>query len=142
MLSQVGGPGHGQPRSFTADKSLSDEDVEAAIAVLKHSADEDTIREKMKATFNYRQVPSSVQVMKVNCAKLAVVIIHEKVLLPTLPLFTVTVQEHFHAYEVTKQKQGFVVFHVDNLHYPRPFDIQMSYGANDTALFVVPYCFI
>lgn len=47
-----GGPG--QPRPFTADKVLSDEDVEAAIAVLKHSADEDTVREKMKATFNYR----------------------------------------------------------------------------------------
>ncbi|XP_070832597.1 uncharacterized protein [Chaetodon trifascialis] len=29
--------------------------MEAAIAVLKHSADEDTIREKMKATFKYRQ---------------------------------------------------------------------------------------
>ncbi|XP_049447697.1 uncharacterized protein LOC125898086 [Epinephelus fuscoguttatus] len=47
-----GGPG--QPRPFTADKVISDEDVEAAIAVLKHSADEDTVREKMKATFNYR----------------------------------------------------------------------------------------
>ena len=34
---------------------LSDEDVESAIAVLKPSADEDTIREKMKATFIYRQ---------------------------------------------------------------------------------------
>lgn len=29
-------------------------DVEAAIAVLKHSADEDAVREKMKATFSYR----------------------------------------------------------------------------------------
>lgn len=33
---------------------LSDEEVEAAIAVLKHSADDDTVREKMKATFQYR----------------------------------------------------------------------------------------
>lgn len=33
---------------------LSDEEVEAAIAVLKHSADDDTVREKMKATFHYR----------------------------------------------------------------------------------------
>lgn len=33
---------------------LPDEDVEAAIAVLRHSADEDTIREKMKATLIYR----------------------------------------------------------------------------------------
>ena len=33
----------------------SDEDVETAIAVLRHSADEDTIREKMKTTFIYRQ---------------------------------------------------------------------------------------
>ncbi|XP_076613140.1 uncharacterized protein LOC143336740 [Chaetodon auriga] len=49
-----GGPGHGQPRPFTTDKVLSDEEVEAAIAVLKHSADEDTVREKMKATFSYR----------------------------------------------------------------------------------------
>ena len=29
-------------------------EVEAAIAVLKHSADEDTVREKMKDTFGYR----------------------------------------------------------------------------------------
>ncbi|XP_030587923.1 uncharacterized protein LOC115782070 isoform X1 [Archocentrus centrarchus] len=49
-----GGPGHGQSRVFTADKVLSDEEVEAAIAVLKHSADDDTVREKMKATFHYR----------------------------------------------------------------------------------------
>ncbi|TMS13370.1 hypothetical protein E3U43_018445 [Larimichthys crocea] len=52
---KIGGPSRVQPRPFTADKVLSDEDVEAAIAVLKHSADEDTIREKMKATFIYRQ---------------------------------------------------------------------------------------
>ena len=37
------------------DKVQSDDDVEAAIAVLRHSADEDTIREKMKTTFIYRQ---------------------------------------------------------------------------------------
>lgn len=114
------------------------------------------------------QVSSSVQVMKVNWAKHngfmyrkhlvicgavecemplffqieSVLIIHEKLLLLTLPLFTVSFQEHFHAYEVTRRKQDFVVFHVDKLPYPRPFDIQMSYGVNDTALFVVPYCFI
>lgn len=29
--------------------------MEAAIAVLKHTADENTVREKMKATFSYRQ---------------------------------------------------------------------------------------
>ncbi|KAG7499909.1 hypothetical protein JOB18_002923 [Solea senegalensis] len=52
---KIGGPSRVQPRPFTADKVLSDEDVEAAIAVLKHSADEDTIREKMKATFIYHQ---------------------------------------------------------------------------------------
>lgn len=55
FVFEVGGPSRVQPRPFTADKVLSDEDVEAAIAVLKHSADEDTIREKMKATFIYRQ---------------------------------------------------------------------------------------
>lgn len=114
------------------------------------------------------QVSSSVQVMKVNWAKHngfiyrkhlvicgavkcemplfyqieSVLILHEKLLLLTLPLFTVSFQEHFHAYEVTRRKQDSVVFHVDNLPYPRPFDIQMSYGVNDTALFVVPYCFI
>ncbi|XP_062250027.1 uncharacterized protein LOC133958990 [Platichthys flesus] len=53
--SAVGGPSRVRPRPFTADKVLSDEDVESAIAVLKHSADEDNIREKMKATFIYRQ---------------------------------------------------------------------------------------
>lgn len=55
-MSQGGGPGRGQPRPFTADKVLSDEEVEAAIAVLKHSADEDTVRDKMKATFTYRHL--------------------------------------------------------------------------------------
>ncbi|XP_014882849.1 uncharacterized protein LOC106944121 isoform X2 [Poecilia latipinna] len=49
-----GGPGDGHSRVFTADKVLSDEEVEAAIAVLKHSADDDMVREKMKATFHYR----------------------------------------------------------------------------------------
>ncbi|KAL7381300.1 hypothetical protein ABVT39_003530 [Epinephelus coioides] len=72
----------------------------------------------------------------------SVLIMHEKLLLLTLPLCTVTFQEHFHAFEVTRTKQDFVVFHVDNLPYPRPFDIQMSYGVNDKALFIVPYCFI
>ncbi|CAL8288066.1 unnamed protein product [Arctogadus glacialis] len=52
--AKIGGPGHGQTRPFTPEKVLSDENVEAAIALLKHSADEDTVREKMKATFNYR----------------------------------------------------------------------------------------
>ena len=114
------------------------------------------------------QVPSCIQVMKVNWAKQtgvfyrplmvicgkveceippfyqieSVLIINEKLLLLTLPLFTVAFQEHFHAYEVARSKQDFVVFHVDNLIYPRPLDIQMSYGFNDKALFVVPYCFL
>lgn len=112
------------------------------------------------------QVPSSVQVMKVNWAKhngfiyhqhlvvcgmvecemplfyQSVLIMQEKLLLLTLPLCTVAFQEYFHAYEVTRGKQDFVLFHVDNLPYPRPFDIQMSYGVNDTALFIVSYCFI
>lgn len=41
---------------FTFDRELlSDEEVEAAIAVLRHSADEKTVHEKMKMTFIYRQ---------------------------------------------------------------------------------------
>ncbi|XP_037304448.2 uncharacterized protein si:ch211-277p15.1 [Pungitius pungitius] len=51
---KVGGPGIGrQPCTF--DREPSDEDVEAAISVLRHSADEKTVREKMKMTFIYRQ---------------------------------------------------------------------------------------
>ncbi|KAK0134007.1 hypothetical protein N1851_030443 [Merluccius polli] len=50
---KVGGPGHGRTRPFTADKVLTDEEVECAIALLRHSADEETIREKMKVTFVY-----------------------------------------------------------------------------------------
>ncbi|CAL9689729.1 unnamed protein product [Knipowitschia caucasica] len=51
---KVGGPGRGrQPFSCGADPS--DEDVEAAVAVLRHSADEDDVREKMKITLIYRQ---------------------------------------------------------------------------------------
>ncbi|KAI5087998.1 hypothetical protein C0J45_22487 [Silurus meridionalis] len=42
-----------QPSTF--DREPSDEDVEAAIAVLRHSADEKTVRDKMKMTFIYRQ---------------------------------------------------------------------------------------
>ncbi|CAM4532181.1 unnamed protein product [Leuciscus chuanchicus] len=51
---KVGGPGRGR-QPFTYDREPSDEDVEAAIAVLRHSADEKTVREKMKMTFIYRQ---------------------------------------------------------------------------------------
>ncbi|XP_063058389.1 uncharacterized protein LOC134451923 [Engraulis encrasicolus] len=51
---KVGGPGHGRTTPFTAEV-LTDEEVESAIAVLRHSADEETIREKMKTTFSYRQ---------------------------------------------------------------------------------------
>lgn len=101
-----GGPGHGRPRAFTTDNVLSDEDVEAAIAVLKRSADEDT-----------------------------------QLLLLTVPLFTRSFQEHLHVFEVRRSMPDFIAFCVDNLPYNRPFDIQMSYGVNDTALFVVPYCF-
>ncbi|KAL3978280.1 mitofilin [Sarotherodon galilaeus] len=50
---KIGGPGHGRSRPLTTQTVLSDEDVRAAIALLRHSADED-IREKMKATFIYR----------------------------------------------------------------------------------------
>ncbi|XP_041922974.1 uncharacterized protein LOC121687886 [Alosa sapidissima] len=51
---KVGGPGHGRTRPFTADRVLTDEEVECAIALLRHTADEETIREKMKVTFVYR----------------------------------------------------------------------------------------
>ncbi|XP_039527428.1 uncharacterized protein LOC120479215 [Pimephales promelas] len=51
---KVGGPGRGR-QPLANDRELSDEDVEAAIAVLKHSSDEKTVREKMKMTFIYRQ---------------------------------------------------------------------------------------
>ncbi|XP_066508846.1 uncharacterized protein [Hoplias malabaricus] len=51
---KVGGPGHSR-QPFTSEESPSGEDVDAAIAVLRYSADEDTIRAKMKTTFIYRQ---------------------------------------------------------------------------------------
>ena len=53
-MSLAGGPGHGR-QPITSDQVPTDEEVEAAIAVLRYSADEDTIREKMKTTFVYRQ---------------------------------------------------------------------------------------
>ncbi|KAM9406908.1 uncharacterized protein ACWYII_027147 [Salvelinus alpinus] len=53
-LSPVGGPGHGQ-QPFTRDKVPTNKDIEAAIAVFRYSADEDTVREKMKTTFPHRQ---------------------------------------------------------------------------------------
>ncbi|KAL7877266.1 hypothetical protein SRHO_G00039090 [Serrasalmus rhombeus] len=51
---KVGGPGHGR-RPFTSDDVPTNEDMEAAIAVLRYSADDDTVRAKMKTTFIYRQ---------------------------------------------------------------------------------------
>lgn len=53
-LSPVGGPGHGR-QPFTHDEVPINEDIEAAIAVLRYSADEDTVREKMKTTFPHCQ---------------------------------------------------------------------------------------
>lgn len=72
----------------------------------------------------------------------SVLVMHGKLLLLTLPLFTISFQEHFHAFKVKRGKQDFVVFCVDSLPYPRPFDRQMSYGGNDTDLCIVPYCFM
>ena len=72
----------------------------------------------------------------------SVVIIQNKPVLLTIPLFTVAFQEHFFAYEVTRTKKDFVAFQVDDLPYPRPFDIQMSCGKNDTTMYVVPYCYL
>lgn len=114
------------------------------------------------------QVPSSTQVMKVSWAKYhgfvyrphlvicgkveseiplfyeidSVLIVHERLLLLTVPLITVAFREHFHAFEVSKSKHDFSFFYVDSLCYHRPFDIQRSYGTDDTALLVVPYCFL
>ncbi|KAL7884434.1 hypothetical protein AOLI_G00072040 [Acnodon oligacanthus] len=51
---KFGGPGHVR-QPFISDDVPTDEDVEAAIAVLRYSADEDTVRAKMKTTFIYRQ---------------------------------------------------------------------------------------
>ena len=51
---QVEGQAVVDPEPSPLTKVLSEEDVEAAVAVLKRSADEDAVREKMKATFIYR----------------------------------------------------------------------------------------
>ncbi|XDV17220.1 hypothetical protein PO909_016589, partial [Leuciscus waleckii] len=52
---KVGGPGRGRQLVSPSALQPSDEDVEAAISVLRHSADEKTVREKMEMTFIYRQ---------------------------------------------------------------------------------------
>ncbi|KAM9447084.1 uncharacterized protein Hap1MRO34_023537 [Clarias gariepinus] len=52
---KVGGPGRGRQPVSPSALPPSDEDVEAAISVLRHSADEKTVREKMEMTFIYRQ---------------------------------------------------------------------------------------
>lgn len=54
VLSEVGGPGCGR-QPFTCDEVPTDEDMEAAIAVLRYTSDEETVRSKMKTTFSYRQ---------------------------------------------------------------------------------------
>ncbi|CAG5929659.1 unnamed protein product, partial [Menidia menidia] len=54
-----GGPSRGQPRPFTADQLLADEEEEAAVAVLRPSADEDSedlLSQKMEATFIYPHI--------------------------------------------------------------------------------------
>ncbi|XP_021424034.2 uncharacterized protein LOC110493846 [Oncorhynchus mykiss] len=51
---KVGGPGHGR-QPFTRDEVPTNEDIEAAIAVLRYSADEDSVREKMKTAFPHCQ---------------------------------------------------------------------------------------
>ncbi|KAL7857976.1 hypothetical protein AOLI_G00180780 [Acnodon oligacanthus] len=51
---KLGGPGHVR-QPFISDDVPTDEDMEAAIAVLRYTADEDIVRAKIKTTLIYRQ---------------------------------------------------------------------------------------
>ncbi|XP_054914602.1 uncharacterized protein LOC129378319 [Poeciliopsis prolifica] len=51
----LGGPAARRDTKFVPETVLSEEECKEAIALIKHSADEDTIKKKMKLTFDFRR---------------------------------------------------------------------------------------
>lgn len=51
----LGGPAARRETQFVPESVLSEEECKEAIALIKHSADEDTIKKKMKLTFDFRR---------------------------------------------------------------------------------------
>ncbi|XP_032446177.1 uncharacterized protein LOC116737241 isoform X1 [Xiphophorus hellerii] len=51
----LGGPAVRQETQFVPETVLSEEECKEAIALIKHSADKDTIKKKMKLTFDFRR---------------------------------------------------------------------------------------
>lgn len=60
-VESCGGPSHGGGPTARRDShvvpetALSEEECKEAISLMKHSADEDTVKNKMKLTFDYRR---------------------------------------------------------------------------------------
>ncbi len=51
----LGGPAARREPQFVSETVLSEDERKEAIALMKHSADEDTIKKKMKLTFDFRR---------------------------------------------------------------------------------------
>ena len=51
----LGGPAAKRETQFVPETVLSEDECKEAIALIKHSADEDVIRKKMKLTFDFRR---------------------------------------------------------------------------------------
>ncbi|XP_032439799.1 uncharacterized protein LOC116733135 isoform X1 [Xiphophorus hellerii] len=51
----LGGPAARRETQFVPESEVSEEECKEAVALIKHSADEDTIKKKMKLTFDFRR---------------------------------------------------------------------------------------
>ncbi len=51
----LGGPVARRETQFVPETVLSEEECKEAIALIKHTADEDTVKKKMKLTFDFRR---------------------------------------------------------------------------------------
>lgn len=68
------------------------------------------------------------------------IIVKDEVFLVCNVLETCYFDEHFHAFKVSVKNEQWKVLNVEKLVYHKPFNLQMTYGTDDSYLFVVPYC--
>lgn len=71
-----------------------------------------------------------------------VVVQDGKLLLVTFSLQTLCLEEHFNAFKVVCTKIGPHIIDVTELHCHKAFDVQTSYGSDDSDMFIVPYHFL
>ncbi|KAK2815036.1 hypothetical protein Q7C36_023302 [Tachysurus vachellii] len=166
--SQTGGP-TAERYPCKGDSLLNDElQCQEAIALMKHTADEAVVKEKMRLTLAYRQkllhdpkestdilsifprfqdIPGLVcenskdKDMPVFHVIQNIVVKDEHVLLITTALKTVCLVEHIHAYKVAHTVEAPCVLDVKDILHHKLFDILMSYAC-DSDLFIVPYSYM